>query len=84
MKEMQERALDLLQSSSCYRGDVCVSLPCACAETIAKLVEVEREQCALIVLNFPFDGGGTYHHLQKVAAAIRTARSQPRMEGKPR
>jgi hypothetical protein len=25
----------LLQSSSCFRGDVCSSLPCACAETIA-------------------------------------------------
>lgn len=34
---MVEQALLLLQSSSCFRGDVCASLPCACAESLAAL-----------------------------------------------
>ena len=29
--------LSLLQASSCFRGEVCALLPCACAETLAKL-----------------------------------------------
>lgn len=29
--------LRLLQASSCFRGEVCASLPCACAETLAAL-----------------------------------------------
>jgi hypothetical protein len=29
-------ALRLLQASSCFRGEVCSSLPCACAEALAK------------------------------------------------
>ena len=28
--------LKLLQASSCFRGDVCSSLPCACAESLAR------------------------------------------------
>lgn len=28
-------ALRLLQASSCFRGEVCASLPCACAESLA-------------------------------------------------
>jgi hypothetical protein len=35
----QARALMLLQSSSCYRGDCCSVLPCACAETIVRFAE---------------------------------------------
>jgi hypothetical protein len=44
----QGRVLMLLQSSSCYRGDVCGSLPCACAETFARFAEryVPSAECA--------------------------------------
>ena len=31
----KQRMLELLKSSSCFRGDVCSLLPCACAETLA-------------------------------------------------
>jgi hypothetical protein len=34
-----EKVLQLLQVSSCFRGDVCAMLPCACAETIAARIE---------------------------------------------
>jgi hypothetical protein len=32
---MTEVVLRLLQASSCFRGEVCPVLPCACAETLA-------------------------------------------------
>lgn len=35
---LQQRVLTLLQSSSCYRGDVCATMPCACAMTITDLL----------------------------------------------
>lgn len=35
-----EKVLQLLQASSCFRGDVCTMLPCACAETIAARIAV--------------------------------------------
>jgi hypothetical protein len=41
-----EKVLQLLQASSCFRGDVCAMLPCACAETIA--ARIEALEAALI------------------------------------
>ena len=34
---MTSEILRLLQASSCFRGEVCATLPCACAETLAAL-----------------------------------------------
>ena len=36
MSMTDAEALQLLQSSSCFRGEVCAALPCACAETMAR------------------------------------------------
>lgn len=42
-----EQALDLLQCSTCFRGDVCAVLPCACAETIAKMATPSASDSAM-------------------------------------